>query len=45
MAWVNLPEVIVLYFHIDLPSILRTDREQILRFTTFILLLLIENCM
>jgi hypothetical protein len=37
MAWVNLPGVIVMYFHIDLPSILRSVGEKILRFTTFIL--------
>jgi len=33
MAWVNLPGVIVLYFHIDLPSILFTEEKKILRFT------------
>ena len=37
MVWVNLRGAIVLYFHIELPSILRTEGEKILCFTTFIL--------
>ena len=35
MSWVNLPGVVVLYFHVDLPSILRTQGEKILHQVSF----------
>jgi len=37
MAWVNLSGIIVLYFHIDLPSILLTEGKKIFPLTTFTL--------